>query len=171
MLLHGGAEEEGVGSEQQEFLINFFILEENYQRKPARAEPIHLDRQDSLLTRRHPHDLGCCRRLPPGAQIASNRFSYPRQLIEPRSCNTPFQPDDACSDRKRDSNELNFLCSSNKSIKTIRLKYAVQINNKTLETIGSEKVKGKKRRCENDLTTLKAEDTQLSIDRGGRSDI
>jgi hypothetical protein len=58
-----------------------------------------------------------------------------------------------------------------KSIKTIRLKHAVQINNKTSEAMRSEKVNGKQRRCENDLTTLKAEDTQLSIDRGGQSDI
>lgn len=151
-------------------LINIFILEGNYQRKPARAEPRHPDRQDLPLTKRHPHDSGCCRRLPPGAQIAGNRFSYLRQLIEPRSCNTP-RPGDACGDRKGDSNELNFLCNSKQSIKTIRLKHTVQINNKTSEAIGSEKVNGKKRRCENDLTTLKAEDTQLSIDRGGQSDI
>jgi hypothetical protein len=79
-----GGKAEEVGQELILSSAKFFTLEENYQRKPAQGEPRHRGHLDSLLIIRHPRDLGCYRRLPPGAQIASNRFSYLRRLIEPR---------------------------------------------------------------------------------------
>lgn len=108
----------------------------NYQRKPAREGPKRPDRQGSLSTGRHPRDLGYCRHLPPGAQTASNRFSCLRQLIEPRSSLTTLRVLE-----KRSSNEVD-RGQNKEERKRTKHKYAMQINNETLQTVESEDKNG-----------------------------